>query len=249
MADYNQLASDDGNQLAAPSGPYASYGNPYAPGWYQSNIVPVVSPSGARFMVNKAAAQSFTGFLTDLEKAGYRIDPGVSGGYNLRNITGGSTLSPHAYGLAIDINPPANPYSKTSTGGSLKTDLPPNVGEMAAAHGLQWGGNWTSLKDPMHFEFGGTSAPTMEAARKTPSVAAATAPQPAAPVVPPAQVAAATPPINPLSSLNAAAMTPMQRLAMYQQLAQLFAPPQRQQATAAGSQVGGVDASIPMRVV
>jgi hypothetical protein len=82
-----------------------------------------------------------------------------------------------------------------------------------------------------------------------PSVVAATAPQPAAPVVPPAQVAAATPPVNALSSLNTQALSPMQRMMMFKQLAALFAPQPRQQQAGAGPQTGGVDASIPLRVV
>ncbi len=144
------------NTPAAPKeasgGPYAHYGDPRAPNWFADNITTVQSPSGAKFSVNNQAAGAFQGFLAELHAAGYAVDPKTSGGYNLRNITGGTTLSPHAYGVAIDINPGANPYSKDDKGGTLKTDLPPNVGQIAAKWGLDWGGNWTSLKDPMHFE-------------------------------------------------------------------------------------------------
>ena len=85
MAD-NDLATPDDNPLAAPTGQsrqYAAFGNPYAAGWYQENIVPVTSPSGVRFMVNKAAAPAFKGFLAELEGTGYKLGEG-SGGYGRR---------------------------------------------------------------------------------------------------------------------------------------------------------------------
>lgn len=133
----------------------ALYGNPNVPDWGKSNLTTITAPSGAKFTVNKIAAPAFAGFLTDLEKEGYKVNPETSGGYNLRNITGGTTLSPHAYGVAIDINPSENPYSKTAQGGTLTTNMPPNVEKLAQKWGLQWGGDWKSLKDPMHFEYVG----------------------------------------------------------------------------------------------
>jgi hypothetical protein len=268
--------STQGNGLAAPSapapvpkeaagGPYGQYGDPRAPGWFQNNITQVQSPSGANFSVNRQAAPAFQGFLADLHAAGYNVDPKTSGGYNLRNITGGTTLSPHAYGVAIDINTADNPYSKDAKGGTLKTDLPPNVGQLAAKWGLDWGGNWTHLKDPMHFEYRGApigdQPPTMVASTMTSAPMPAprqiaTLPAVAAPSV--QQVATtmpATPAPNALSSLapfsgaNLAAMTPYQRLAMMRQLQSLFAPQhatQTAQAGGGGTMTGGVDASIPL---
>ncbi len=130
---------------------YEGLGDPRQAGWGQQNLVTVTSPSGVSFRVNKAAADSFQGFIDELEGTGYKV--GSGGGYNLRNVTGGDSLSPHAYGVAIDINPAENPYSKTPSGGQLTTNLPSNISDLAAKWGLEWGGNWKSLKDPMHFEF------------------------------------------------------------------------------------------------
>lgn len=132
----------------------SQFGDPTQPDWSGKNLTVVTSPSGAKFSVHRAAAPSFTGFLQDLESTGYKVQSG--GGYNLRPVTGGTTLSPHAYGAAIDINPAQNPYSKTPEGGVLKTDLPPQVSDLAAKWGLIWGGNWKSLKDPMHLEYQGS---------------------------------------------------------------------------------------------
>lgn len=82
--------------------------------------------------------------------------------FNYREVTGGTSLSKHALGRAIDINPLQNPYIKG------KLTLPPNAkydpdapGTLTADHpvtkaflarGWEWGGNWKSLKDYQHFE-------------------------------------------------------------------------------------------------
>jgi peptidoglycan LD-endopeptidase CwlK len=82
--------------------------------------------------------------------------------FNYREITGGTALSKHALGRAIDVNPLQNPYVKG------KLTLPPGAkydpdapGTLTAEHpvtkaflarGWEWGGNWKSLKDYQHFE-------------------------------------------------------------------------------------------------
>jgi hypothetical protein len=86
-----------------------------------------------------------------------------------RPAVGSGNWSWHAYGLAIDINPFHNPYEK----GDLvlpelasayvdRSDLRDGmiepgdvVTEAFAAIGWQWGGNWRTLKDWMHFSRNG----------------------------------------------------------------------------------------------
>lgn len=86
-----------------------------------------------------------------------------------RAATGGTNWSQHAYGLAIDVNPFQNPYVKGDlvlpelasyytdrelaepgiiTGGGV-------VDTAFASIGWGWGGNWSSLKDWMHFSQSG----------------------------------------------------------------------------------------------
>lgn len=113
-----------------------------------SNITKVSTQGGHSFFVNSAAADSFKGFTEELEKRGYKIDS--IGGYNYREKRGGEGLSEHAFGNAIDINPDKNPFK------SDKTDLPPDVHDLAAKWGLIWGGDWKSPRDPMHFQWGGS---------------------------------------------------------------------------------------------
>ncbi len=86
-----------------------------------------------------------------------------------RAVTGGTSFSEHAYGLAVDINPFLNPYRR----GELvlpelatayldrERGLPGMIGpesvavEAFAAIGWSWGGDWESLKDWQHFSHNG----------------------------------------------------------------------------------------------
>ncbi|MFH1191446.1 MAG: M15 family metallopeptidase [Candidatus Omnitrophota bacterium] len=82
--------------------------------------------------------------------------------FNYRMVTGGKSLSKHAYGFAIDINPVQNPYIKGNIilpfgavydihkPGTLAYDS--CVVKAFLRMGWIWGGNWKSLKDYQHFE-------------------------------------------------------------------------------------------------
>lgn len=131
----------------------ANFGNPLEDDWQRKNLVTVVAPNGQRFVVHRDAAPSFQGLLNDIGSTGYDIKS--DGGFNYRNIRGSDTLSQHAFGNAIDMN------SGTNALGSRKTDLPSNVSELAANRGLEWGGNWQSRPDPMHFEWTGKPVTTV----------------------------------------------------------------------------------------
>lgn len=82
--------------------------------------------------------------------------------FNYREVTGGTSLSKHALGRAIDVNPVQNPYVKgklvlppgakydPDAPGTLTADHP--VTKAFLARGWEWGGNWKTLKDYQHFE-------------------------------------------------------------------------------------------------
>ncbi len=81
-----------------------------------------------------------------------------TGAYNCRRVTGGSTYSLHAYGIAMDINWQSNPYSRT-----LRTDMfrygdgrmPYRIEAIRTNNGRQvwrWGGWFSGNKDAMHYE-------------------------------------------------------------------------------------------------
>lgn len=111
-----------------------------------NGLTTIVTGSGARVTVNTIAAPQFRGFLGDMERSGYYINPTQTGGYNFRNISGTNTLSQHAYGNAVDINWNQNPHSHSGV-----NNMPANVGQLADKWGLSWGG-YFNKPDTMHFE-------------------------------------------------------------------------------------------------
>jgi tape measure domain-containing protein len=149
MAGFTGLPTSGANLM---SKNMDTFGDPRASGWKDSNITSIMASNGMTVQVHKAAADAFKGFLDELMASGYKVKS--VGGYSLRDKVSGKGLSEHAFGNAIDINPEQNPYGK-----SLVTDMPANIREMAAKHGLSWGGDWNSVKDAMHFEWKGGASP------------------------------------------------------------------------------------------
>jgi len=91
--------------------------------------------------------------------------------FNYRVVEGSTTLSKHAYGLAIDINPLYNPYityegpdgfsvapanadgyADRSAEFPYKIDKNDLCYQLFTEHGFTWGGNWNSVKDYQHFQ-------------------------------------------------------------------------------------------------
>ena len=103
-------------------------------------------------------------------EADYRTTSSITASFNCRPITEGTTLSQHSYGWAIDINPLQNPYIRAD-GSVLRLAAKPyrdrslelpgmiHPGDVVvrsfARIGWEWGGDWTSLKDYMHFSLTG----------------------------------------------------------------------------------------------
>lgn len=82
--------------------------------------------------------------------------------FNYRKVKGYKVLSPHSYGLAIDINPLQNPHVKGKTiqpiNAKYDVKVPGTIirdSKLVAEfrkRGWQWGGLWRSSKDYQHFE-------------------------------------------------------------------------------------------------
>lgn len=93
--------------------------------------------------------------------------------FNYRVVDGTDSLSKHALGCAIDINPFYNPYVVFNRPTQGETYISPRGSEIYAdrsrsfpykidendlcyrlftAHGFTWGGNWNSSKDYQHFQ-------------------------------------------------------------------------------------------------
>lgn len=91
--------------------------------------------------------------------------------FNYREVVGSSSLSKHALGLAIDINPLYNPYITYNSDGT-ENIYPENAADyvdrskafpykidendlcykLFTEHGFTWGGHWNSVKDYQHFQ-------------------------------------------------------------------------------------------------
>lgn len=127
------------------------------------NLHPAVAPLFAE-LIRRVDAIKGAGFMQS------------SGGKNVRPVRGyedryaitkaHELLSNHSWALAADFRAATNPMSTR-----LITDMPPNIKQIAAECGLQWGGSYSGRKDPMHFEFIGTPAEARAA------IARLTAPQ------------------------------------------------------------------------
>lgn len=85
-----------------------------------------------------------------------------SSAFNYRLIANTNILSKHAFGHAFDINPALNPLIKADEMLSLATKYDIKVrGTITGSEefvtylkrlGWEWGGDWTDIKDYMHFE-------------------------------------------------------------------------------------------------
>ena len=139
---------------------------------------------------NKAIAQDMVEIFYELYRNDYRIErvclideydgddtlsmlDNNTSCFNYRVVDGTTTLSKHALGCAIDINPFYNPYVVFNKNGSGETYISPKGSEIYAdrsqnfpykidendlcyklftQHGFTWGGNWNSTKDYQHFQ-------------------------------------------------------------------------------------------------
>lgn len=91
--------------------------------------------------------------------------------FNYRVVDGTKSLSKHALGLAVDINPLYNPYIRYDKKGGqtvspvegeayadrtvsfpYKIDPDDLCYRLFTEHGFTWGGNWNSSKDYQHFQ-------------------------------------------------------------------------------------------------
>jgi hypothetical protein len=143
----------------------------WGPGWPNcqlDEIVPLTVggisfPRGIRREIHDLVVM----LLEETEGLGYALGhaPGAAGcfGFGCRAIkqTDGTftdTPSNHSWGLAIDINAPANP----NTSGPLVTDMPDWLPDLFNDYGFRWGGDYRhyggSTVDAMHMEFWGTPA-------------------------------------------------------------------------------------------
>lgn len=81
------------------------------------------------------------------------------GGFFWRNIAGEERLSPHSFGIAVDLNPAKGPYwswsapeKRKAQGSRARANYPHEIVDAFEAEGFIWGGKWHEY-DLMHFEY------------------------------------------------------------------------------------------------
>jgi peptidoglycan hydrolase-like protein with peptidoglycan-binding domain len=132
-----------------------------------------------RILVAPPTADAWQALANVLLADGYDIRTSDTDSYNCREIKGGGGRSLHSYGIALDVNWNTNPYKTTPdhravvfsnkatqreraedvrlgrADTDMTTALIADVLAVRTRNGkrvFEWGGNWTSIKDTMHFE-------------------------------------------------------------------------------------------------
>ena len=148
------------------------------------------NPAEGELICNKAIAQDLTEIFYELYCNEYQLEKVLlideydgddlasmednnTSCFNYRVVDGTDSLSKHALGCAIDINPLYNPYVVYDYKGTGETYISPSEGKTYAdrsldfpykidendlcyklfkQHGFIWGGDWNSCKDYQHFQ-------------------------------------------------------------------------------------------------
>ncbi|GAB6986596.1 M15 family metallopeptidase [Nocardioides pyridinolyticus] len=117
------------------------------PAWVRTHISTEAVPILGTITCNKLMFPQLRAALEEVVSRGLasEIDPGqYAGCYYPRFIAGSTTLSNHAFGLALDLNVAGN---QRGTVGEIDRD----VVAIFKSWGFAWGGDW-AWTDPMHFE-------------------------------------------------------------------------------------------------
>jgi len=115
--------------------------------WVKSHIVTETVPVLGPVTCNRSMMPQLRAALTEIQTAGLatEIHPDeYAGCYYPRFIADTTTLSNHAFGLALDLNVPGNQRGTTG-------DINRAVVAIFKRWGFAWGGDW-NYTDPMHFE-------------------------------------------------------------------------------------------------
>lgn len=117
------------------------------PAWVADNVVAVDGTFGAT-RCHRAVAGIVSDIVDELRvngKMGLTAADPAAGCWVPRRIAPGEAISRHAWGIAVDVAPSANP-------GGTFADQDPRVVEAFLRRGFTWGGEWL-VPDPSHFEF------------------------------------------------------------------------------------------------
>lgn len=106
---------------------------------------------GSKWPIHKKMAPCFRAAVKEINASGilkkYKVVN--DGSFNWRHKIGGSSLSMHSFGIAFDMNAGYNCWQCN------RTDIPKEISGAFKKYGFSWGYEWSSVKDPMHFEWHG----------------------------------------------------------------------------------------------
>lgn len=124
--------------------------------------VPIINKNGKAatmiLTVHKKLAEEIKKVFEDMKRAGFKIKPEETAGYNWRTMASNSSkVSHHSYGCVVDVNWTSNGASYTSWGyhpGKDEFSVTKEIVDIWKRHGFYWGGDWsTAYFDPMHFTY------------------------------------------------------------------------------------------------
>jgi hypothetical protein len=129
------------------------------PRWQADFLVKLVLPFALRLSwdtgrtvgqmtSHKRMAEIFAGVFERIAAEGLQEKVHTFGGcFSFRPQRGGTKLSTHAWGIAVDLNPGTNLRG-------TKGDMDAGIVEAFRNTGFIWGGEWEGKRrDPMHFQY------------------------------------------------------------------------------------------------
>lgn len=136
-----------------PKGDVSAAARGWGPGWPTDNSskMTTVRAGGIALSVRAELGPLVEWLVNETTARGYGLRHGECWGFANRAIRNSNRPSNHSWGLAVDLNAPANPMSQ-----QLVTDMPGWMVELWTSKSFRWGGNYKGRKDAMHYEFMGT---------------------------------------------------------------------------------------------
>ncbi len=125
----------------------------------RAGLVSIRWPSGAsvRMSSRNGAADALRAVVaeaSELPAAAQRcVEPPI-GSFFHRNIRGTDRLSPHAFGIAVDLNSRCGEYWRWQRPfeGRWRSRMPRSIVDLFESHEFAWGGRWYHY-DTFHFEY------------------------------------------------------------------------------------------------
>ena len=115
-----------------------------------------INGTNIKIRCNATCGPILAAFASEFHKLVEPISGGAldDWGYAYRPVRGGTKLSNHSSGSAIDLNASKHPLGKENT---FKPEQVAVIRQLCSKYNLRWGGDYKNRKDEMHFEI--TSSP------------------------------------------------------------------------------------------